>query len=141
MQRSFIQVSALKALNVIIQCNKFTEMLLVPKSDLMADSSKALVDGTVVRRDEDFKCGLRSLMRKMVKISLGNASLLKVFTVADLERAQSVLYQVLTRKNAEDDAGIPELKGKYQIRERITRSSCMKNQKGMLKNPHDLYSN
>lgn len=112
MQRSFIQVSALKALNVIIQCNKFTEMLLVPKSDLMADSSKALVDGTVVRRDEDFKCGLRSLMRKMVKISLCNASLLKVFTVADLERAQSVLYQVLTRKNAEEDAGIPELKAK-----------------------------
>jgi hypothetical protein len=111
MQRSFIQVTALKALNVIIQCNKFTEMLLVPKSDLMADSSKALVDGTVVRRDEDFKCGLRSLMKKMVKISLCNASLLKVFTVADLERAQSVLYQVLTKKSAEVDAGIPELKG------------------------------
>ncbi|XP_048738015.2 probable E3 ubiquitin-protein ligase HERC1 isoform X3 [Ostrea edulis] len=114
MQRSFIQVTALKALNVIIQCNKFTEMLLVPKSDLMADSSKALVDGTVVRRDEDFKCGLRSLMKRMVKISLCNASLLKVFTVADLERAQSVLYQVLTKKSAEVDAGIPELKAKIQ---------------------------
>ncbi|XP_062621584.1 probable E3 ubiquitin-protein ligase HERC1 [Saccostrea cucullata] len=112
MQRSFIQVTALKALNVIIQCNKFTEMLLVPKSDLMADSSKALVDGTVVRRDEDFKCGLRSLMKKMVKISLCNASLVKVFTVADLERAQAVLYQVLTLKSAEENAGIPELKAK-----------------------------
>lgn len=116
MQRSFIQVTALKALNVIIQCNKFTEMLLVPKSDLMADSSKALVDGTVVRRDEDFKCGLRSLMKKMVKIALCNASLLKVFTVSDLERAQSVLYQVLTRKNAEEEAGIPELKGGIQLK-------------------------
>nr|XP_022329995.1 probable E3 ubiquitin-protein ligase HERC1 isoform X2 [Crassostrea virginica] len=116
MQRSFIQVTALKALNVIIQCNKFTEMLLVPKSDLMADSSKALVDGTVVRRDEDFKCGLRSLMKKMVKIALCNASLLRVFTVSDLERAQSVLYQVLTRKNAEEEAGIPELKAKLNQR-------------------------
>lgn len=61
-------------------------MLLVLKLDLMVDFSKVLVDGIVVRRDEDFKCGLRFLMRKMVKISLGNVFLLKVFIVVDLER-------------------------------------------------------
>ncbi|KAJ8304849.1 hypothetical protein KUTeg_018432 [Tegillarca granosa] len=93
-QTSFIQITALKALHTIMLTNKFTEMLLVPKSDLQADSNKALVDGTVVRKDEEFKCILRSLLKKMVRLSLGPSVLHRSFCIAELERAQTVLRRI-----------------------------------------------
>lgn len=112
-QASYIQVTALKALHNIIWTNKFTEMLLVPKSDLAADSNKALIDGTVVRRNEDMKTVLRQLMKKMVKIALSTSLLHKVFTLAELERAHSVLHRSLIISVAEGDSGIEDLLGNY----------------------------
>ena len=112
-QASYIQVTALKALHNIIWTNKFTEMLLVPKSDLAADSNKALIDGTVVRRNEDMKTVLRQLMKKMVKVALSTSLLHKVFTLAELERAHSVLHKSLIDSVAEEDSGIEDLLGNY----------------------------
>lgn len=113
-QASFVQVSALKALNNIIWTNKFSEMLLVPKSDLAADSNKALIDGTVVRRNEDMKTVLRLLMKKMVKVALCTSLLNKVFSLAELERAQTVLYRSLITCTAEEESCIGDLHGKSE---------------------------
>ncbi|KAK3097022.1 hypothetical protein FSP39_005665 [Pinctada imbricata] len=109
MKRTYVQATAFKALHSIILTNKFTEMLLVPKSDLMADRSKALIDGTVVRRDEDFKCVLRTLLKKMVTLALASSSLMRIFSVSELERAQSILYNGLMTSAAEEEIGIPAL--------------------------------
>lgn len=114
-QTSFIQITALKALHTIMLTNKFTEMLLVPKSDLQADSNKALVDGTVVRKDEEFKCILRSLLKKMVRLSLGPSVLHRSFSIAELERAQTVLYRIMVRSRAEEDVCLNDIKGKCSL--------------------------
>ncbi|XP_052100156.1 probable E3 ubiquitin-protein ligase HERC1 isoform X2 [Mytilus californianus] len=114
-QASFVQVSALKALNNIIWTNKFSEMLLVPKSDLAADSNKALIDGTVVRRNEDMKTVLRMLMKKMVKVALCTSLLNKVFSLAELERAQTVLYRSLITCTAEEESCIGDLHAKVTL--------------------------
>ena len=113
-QTSYIQVTALKALHNIIWTNKFSEMLLVPKSDLAADSNKALIDGTVVRRNEDMKTILRLLMKKMVKVALSTSLLHKVFSLAELERAHTVLYKSLITSAAEEESCIAELHGKFK---------------------------
>lgn len=110
-QSSYIQVTALKALNNIIWTNKFSEMLLVPKSDLGADSNKALIDGTVVRRNEDMKVVLRLLMKKMVRLALHSSLFHRVFTLAELERAHSVLHKSMIVSAAEEEMCIADLNG------------------------------
>ncbi|XP_069137757.1 probable E3 ubiquitin-protein ligase HERC1 isoform X1 [Argopecten irradians] len=110
---SYVQVTALKALHTILLNNKYIEMLLVPKSDLLSDRNKALVDGTVIRRDEDFKVTLRSFMKRMVQLALSQSGLLRVFSVLELERAHAVLYKIITTSKAEEDICISEVKEKY----------------------------
>lgn len=112
---AYIQVTALKSLHTILLNNKFIEMLLVPKSDLLSERNKALVDGTVIRRDEDFKVTLRSFMKRMVQLALSQSGLLRVFSVLELERAHTILYKILTTSKAEEVTCLSEVKGEESV--------------------------
>ncbi|XP_021370838.1 probable E3 ubiquitin-protein ligase HERC1 isoform X1 [Mizuhopecten yessoensis] len=138
---SYIQVTALKALHTILLNNRFIEMLLVPKSDLLSDRNKALLDGTVIRRDEDFKVTLRSFMKRMVQLALSQSGLLRVFSVLELERAHAILYKILTVSKAEEVICISEVKEKYEAvtKEREKHSNVKK--KPQAQESCDVYTN
>jgi hypothetical protein len=68
---------------------------------------------TVHKHIEDMKTVLRQLKKKMVKVALSTSLLHKVFTLAELERAHSVLHRSLIDSVAEEDSGMEDLLGNY----------------------------
>lgn len=106
-----LQVTSLKALFTIVSSNKFSEMLLVPKADLSAQSNKALLDGTVVRKDEDFKCILRSMMKSMIKRAVNPSPFHRVVSLHELERGQSMLHTLAVTAFADEKTQLGEVQG------------------------------
>uniref|UniRef100_A0A0L8HTX3 HECT-type E3 ubiquitin transferase n=1 Tax=Octopus bimaculoides TaxID=37653 RepID=A0A0L8HTX3_OCTBM len=103
-----LKLAALRMLYRVLLTNKYTEMLLVPKSDLRAESSKALPDGTVVRRDDDMKGELRAIMKQMVKLATVPSPFRRLVSLVELERAQNVLYQVMIQTQSDNQANLAQ---------------------------------
>ncbi|XP_071965475.1 probable E3 ubiquitin-protein ligase HERC1 isoform X2 [Antedon mediterranea] len=96
-KKAFIQVAALKCLSVIIGSGKFAEVLLMPKSsekkekrDKESDEGKKKEEVSSV----DIQETLRSIMRHMVKRAVMPAPIKRIVSLAELERAHSVLLKM-----------------------------------------------
>ncbi|KAK3583560.1 hypothetical protein CHS0354_026149 [Potamilus streckersoni] len=109
-----IQIAALKAVATIVCSPKYGEMLLVPKTDLSADSNKALPDGTVVQKDFEFKRILREFIKTMVVKATGPYPFKRTFSLEELERAQSVLHQLAITDQAEKMTAVVEALEQYE---------------------------
>lgn len=103
-----LKLAALRMLYRVLLTNKYAEMLLVPKSDLRAESSKALPDGTVVRRDDDMKSVLRTIMKQMVKLGTTPSPFRRLVSLVELERAQNVLYQIMIQAQSDSQANLSQ---------------------------------
>ncbi|KAL3866609.1 hypothetical protein ACJMK2_043893 [Sinanodonta woodiana] len=109
-----IQIAALKAVATIVCSPKYGEMLLVPKTDLSADSNKALPDGTVVQKDFELKRILREFMKTMVVKATGPYPFKRTFSLEELERAQSILHQLAITDQAEKMTAVVEAYEQYE---------------------------
>ena len=110
-----LKLASLRMLYRVLLTNKYAEMLLVPKSDLRAESSKALPDGTVVRRDDDMKSVLRTIMKQMVKLGTAPSPFRRLVSLVELERAQNVLYQIMIQAQSDSQANLSQYEGKYLV--------------------------
>ena len=108
-----VQLSALKVVYSILNCPKYGEMLLVPNTDLTADHSKALPDGTVVRKDDDFKRVLQEFMKKMVVIATNPSPFKRVVSFEELDRVHWMLLKIVYNVWAESQTSLPQLRGMY----------------------------
>ena len=106
-----VQLSALKVVYSILSCPKYGEMLLVPNTDLTADHSKALPDGTVVRKDDDFKKILQEFMKKMVVIAINPSPFKRMVSFEELDRVHWMLLKTVYNVTAESQTCLPQLRG------------------------------
>ena len=110
-----VQLSALKVVYSILSCPKYGEMLLVPNTDLTADHSKALPDGTVVRKDDDFKKILQEFMKKMVVIAINLSPFKRMVSFEELDRVHWMLLKTVYNVTAESQTCLPKLRGMCNI--------------------------
>ena len=103
-----LQLTALKSLGVILTCNKYVEMLLVPNSD---DEIKQSKSDTLT--DSDMQEIVRSILKQMVKRAVMPSPIKRSCTLAELERAHSLLQKVAISCQVEDQTGIKTVRGKY----------------------------
>ncbi|XP_052792637.1 probable E3 ubiquitin-protein ligase HERC1 isoform X2 [Mya arenaria] len=113
LQFSSIQITALKAVQCVLSSQKYGEMLLVPKSDLVADSSKALADGTVIRKDEEMKGVICSFMKRLILVAASPSPFRRVVGLEELDRTRAMLHKLAIEKHAEEKTNLRGLKEKY----------------------------
>ncbi|XP_067667414.1 probable E3 ubiquitin-protein ligase HERC1 [Haliotis asinina] len=111
-----IQLSALKALSVIICNNKFTEMLLVPKEKVRLDGTKGLLEGIIPQKDEKLKSVLRSILKLMVQRATMPSPFRRVVSLSELERTLSVLHKSMVTVQADEKLGLQEYEDKLEER-------------------------
>ena len=106
-----VQLSALKVVYSILCSSKYGEMLLVPNTDLTADHSKALPDGTIVRKDDDFKKVLQEFMKKMVGVATRPSPFKRNVSFEELDRVHWMLLKIVYNVRAESQTSLPQLRG------------------------------
>ncbi len=108
---ALLQLGALKSLAVLLGCSKHIEMLLVPKSNSTMEKSLLLKQSTVGRPQEELQEAMRLIMKQMVKCAVLPSPVRRSVTIAELERAQMVLYKAAVQHSAEAQTNIKEKKG------------------------------
>ena len=107
-----LQLGALKALSVLMGCNKFVELLLVPKVD-HKEEKKSSVEGDTgtAPSDEDLRDAVRGIMKQMVKRAVMPSPIKRSLALGELERAQSVLHRSAVNHHSEEELGVKAKKG------------------------------
>lgn len=105
---SSLQFCALKTLNVIMSCNKYAEMLLVPNSDVQSlnaednhsNDQRTLggdekdKDSALCKNEKELKLAMQQLMKHVVKRSVLPIPFERLVTLSEIERAHCMLYKL-----------------------------------------------
>uniref|UniRef100_A0A8C2A9Q1 HECT-type E3 ubiquitin transferase n=1 Tax=Cyprinus carpio TaxID=7962 RepID=A0A8C2A9Q1_CYPCA len=108
---SYLLLGALKSLAVILSCGKFTDLLLVPKSDAgvnvsSPDPARASAGG---EENAELRSVLQFVVRSMVKWAVRPCPIKQAMVLSDLERAQIIIFKGVLSRLHED--GSKEHKG------------------------------
>ncbi|KAM6980533.1 putative E3 ubiquitin-protein ligase HERC1 [Aplochiton taeniatus] len=111
-QLSYLYLGAMKALSALLSCSKYAELLLIPKvqpeavsSGHNADlngSSSAGASSPVCQEEVEMRAALQFLMRHMVKRAVMRSPIKRALGLADLERAQAMIYKLVVSGLLED---------------------------------------
>uniref|UniRef100_A0A8D2LRJ6 HECT-type E3 ubiquitin transferase n=1 Tax=Varanus komodoensis TaxID=61221 RepID=A0A8D2LRJ6_VARKO len=104
-QLSYLYLGAMKSLSTLLSCSKYTELLLIPK--VLADSghNSDCASSPVVHEDVEMRAALQLLMRHMVKRAVMRSPIKRALGLADLERAQAMIYKLVLHGLLEDQCG------------------------------------
>ncbi|KAG7482610.1 putative E3 ubiquitin-protein ligase HERC1 isoform X1 [Solea senegalensis] len=106
-QLSYLYLGAMKTLSSLLSCSKYAELLLIPKvipeaapsghnADLNASTSgSAATTSPVCQEEVEMRAALQFLMRHMVKRAVMRSPIKRALGLADLERAQAVIYKLV----------------------------------------------
>ncbi|XP_056135403.1 probable E3 ubiquitin-protein ligase HERC1 isoform X2 [Lampris incognitus] len=100
-QLSYLYLGAMKALSALLSCSKYAELLLIPKVLPEAAASGHNADLTsaagspVCQEEVEIRAALQFLMRHMVKRAVMRSPIKRALGLADLERAQAVIYKLV----------------------------------------------
>lgn len=100
---SYLLLGALKSLAVILNCSKFTDLLLVPKAEPSGGA------GGPEQSSVELRSVLQFLVRSMVKWAVRPCPIKQHVTMSDLERAQIMIFKGALCRLQED--GDKENKG------------------------------
>ncbi|XP_053504405.1 probable E3 ubiquitin-protein ligase HERC1 isoform X4 [Ictalurus furcatus] len=100
---SYLLLGALKSLAVILNCSKFTDLLLVPKAEPSGGA------GGPEQSSVELRSVLQFLVRSMVKWAVRPCPIKQHVTMSDLERAQIMIFKGALWRLQED--GDKENKG------------------------------
>ncbi|KAK2827719.1 hypothetical protein Q7C36_018645 [Tachysurus vachellii] len=84
---SYLLLGALKSLTVIVNCPKFTDLLLVPKAEMGG------VSGSPEQTSAELRSVLQFLVRSMVKWAVRPCPIKQHVTMSDLERAHIMIFK------------------------------------------------
>ncbi|XP_053334016.1 probable E3 ubiquitin-protein ligase HERC1 isoform X3 [Clarias gariepinus] len=84
---SYLLLGALKSLAVILNCTKFTDLLLAPKAEMSGGA------GSPEQSSAELRSVLQFLVRSMVKWAVRPCPIKQHVTMADLERAQIMIFK------------------------------------------------
>ncbi|XP_052393189.1 probable E3 ubiquitin-protein ligase HERC1 isoform X2 [Carassius gibelio] len=101
---SYLLLGALKSLAVILSCGKFTDLLLVPKSDAEVNVSSPDPARTSAGGEEnaELRSVLQFVVRSMVKWAVRPCPIKQAMALSDLERAQIIIFKGVMSRLHED---------------------------------------
>ena len=106
-QLSYLYLGAMKTLSVLLSCSKYAELLLIPK--VMPDNGHNADCGSpgvsVSQEEAEMRSALQFLMRHMVKRAVMRSPIKRALGLADLERAQAMIYKLVVRSLLEEQGG------------------------------------
>uniref|UniRef100_A0A0F8CLJ4 HECT-type E3 ubiquitin transferase n=1 Tax=Larimichthys crocea TaxID=215358 RepID=A0A0F8CLJ4_LARCR len=116
-QLSYLYLGAMKTLSALLSCSKYAELLLIPKvlpeaapsghnADLNASTSGSTAATSPVCQEEvEMRAALQFLMRHMVKRAVMRSPIKRALGLADLERAQAMIYKLVVSGLLEEPSG------------------------------------
>ncbi|XP_047196036.1 probable E3 ubiquitin-protein ligase HERC1 [Hippoglossus stenolepis] len=116
-QLSYLYLGAMKTLSALLSCSKYAELLLIPKvlpdtapsghnADLNASTSgSAAATSPVCPEEAEIRAALQFLMRHMVKRAVMRSPIKRALGLADLERAQAMIYKLVVNGLLEEPSG------------------------------------
>ncbi|XP_073680135.1 probable E3 ubiquitin-protein ligase HERC1 [Garra rufa] len=119
---SYLLLGALKSLAVILNCGKFTDLLLVPKSDVGVNvtSPDPARTSAVGEENAELRSVLQFVVRSMVKWAVRPCPIKQAMALSDLERAQIIIFKGVLSRLHED--GSKEHKG-HSSSQPVSKSS------------------
>ncbi|TUG88269.1 putative E3 ubiquitin-protein ligase HERC1 [Bagarius yarrelli] len=132
-QLSYLCLGAIKSLSVLLSCSKYAELLLIPKA--VHDNGHNADCGSpsigVSQEEAEMRSALQFLMRHMVKRAVMRSPIKRVLGLAELERAQAMIYKLVVNsvleeqeggKTKQSDGECEELEGEQQFQTPVTTS-------------------
>ncbi|KAJ8286644.1 hypothetical protein GJAV_G00041500 [Gymnothorax javanicus] len=122
---SYLLLGALKSLSVILSCGKFTDMLLVPKGPPAASRSPDSAKGGAGSEDSpELRSVLQFVVRCMVKWAIRPCPIKQGVSLADLERAQVMIFKGALSQ-LQEDSGTKDQKeaGPHSSSQPLSKSS------------------
>ncbi|XP_068597946.1 probable E3 ubiquitin-protein ligase HERC1 [Brachionichthys hirsutus] len=116
-QLSYLYLGAMKTLSALLSCSKYAELLLIPKAladsapsghnaDISASTAGSTVATSPVCQEEvEIRAALQFLMRHMVKRAVMRSPIKRALGLADLERAQAMIYKLVVNELLEEPSG------------------------------------
>lgn len=104
-QLSYINLGAMKSLGVLLSCSKYAELLLIPKVLAENGHNSDCASSPVVHEDVEMRAALQFLMRHMVKRAVMRSPIKRALGLADLERAQAMIYKLVVHGLLEEQFG------------------------------------
>ncbi|XP_028298817.1 probable E3 ubiquitin-protein ligase HERC1 isoform X3 [Gouania willdenowi] len=116
-QLSYLYLGAMKTLSTLLSCSKYAELLLIPKvipeaaasghnADLIPGSGGVgTATSPVCQEEVEMRAALQFLMRHMVKRAVMRSPIKRALGLADLERAQAMIYKLVVNGLLEEPSG------------------------------------
>ncbi|XP_054985114.1 probable E3 ubiquitin-protein ligase HERC1 [Sorex araneus] len=104
-QLSYLYLGAMKALGALLGCSKYAELLLIPRVLAESGHNADCAGSPGPPEDAELRAALQLLMRHMVRRAVTRSPLKRALGLADLERAQAVIYQLAVHGLLEDQGG------------------------------------
>uniref|UniRef100_T1JES7 HECT-type E3 ubiquitin transferase n=1 Tax=Strigamia maritima TaxID=126957 RepID=T1JES7_STRMM len=113
LKTAFLQLAALKALGAMMNCSKYAELLLVPKAS--AGSEVKDKESTSQTSEIELKRAMQLLMKYVVKKSVLSTPFKRLVSIAEIERAQGVLFKCNVYTMGEEKLGIKDKEEHLEI--------------------------
>uniref|UniRef100_A0A9J8CIV4 HECT-type E3 ubiquitin transferase n=1 Tax=Cyprinus carpio carpio TaxID=630221 RepID=A0A9J8CIV4_CYPCA len=122
---SYLLLGALKSLTVILSCGKFTDLLLVPKSDAEVNVSSPDPARTSAGGEEnaELRSVLQFVVRSMVKWAVRPCPIKQAMALSDLERAQIIIFKGVMSRLHEDGSKECKDSGGHSSSQPVSKSS------------------
>ncbi|XP_016128716.1 probable E3 ubiquitin-protein ligase HERC1 [Sinocyclocheilus grahami] len=106
-QLSYLYLGAMKTLSILLSCSKYAELLLIPKvtPDSGHNADCASPGVSVCQEEAELRSSLQFLMRHMVKRAVMRSPIKRALGLADLERAQAMIYKLVVNSLLEEQEG------------------------------------
>ncbi|KAL7980305.1 hypothetical protein Chor_014634 [Crotalus horridus] len=104
-QLSYLYLGAMKSLSTLLSCSKYAELLLIPKVLAESGHNSDCASSPVVHEEVEMRTALQFLMRHMVKRAVMRSPIKRALGLADLERAQAMIYKLVVHGLLEDQGG------------------------------------
>ncbi|KAH9513367.1 putative E3 ubiquitin-protein ligase herc1 [Bulinus truncatus] len=105
-----LQLSAVKSLSALSSCEKFLELLLVPRNTSKDGASeKHFLDSVGGNKDESMRSSMRQMMKLFVSRSTYPSPFKRAVPLAEIERAFNVIHNSIIQHIAEDRFGVTSL--------------------------------
>ncbi|XP_060031692.1 probable E3 ubiquitin-protein ligase HERC1 [Erinaceus europaeus] len=104
-QLSYLYLGATKSLSALLGCSKYAELLLIPKVLAENGHNSDCASSPVVHEDVEMRAALQFLMRHMVRRAVTRSPIKRALGLADLERAQAMIYKLVVHGLLEDQFG------------------------------------
>ncbi|XP_029108431.1 probable E3 ubiquitin-protein ligase HERC1 isoform X2 [Scleropages formosus] len=100
---SYLLLGALKSLSMMLSCGKFSDMLLLPRAEPACHGSPSMTKGTTGSVESaELRPVLHFVIRSMVKWAVRSCPIKQKASLADLERAQVMIFKGIVGRLQED---------------------------------------